>query len=184
MTIDQRLRDLRLLGLDAQADDADVLKAYNRRRSLYEAENLATYSLHNEESRQRLFADLEAALNRLGVTPQTPKAMPKSLPPAAHRPEFPVGSEPDRDTSPGAFIRYHRHAQGITLADVALETKIAKARLEAIESEISAGLPAVYVRGFVVNLANLLGLSDPDGLARAYLEKVGNPQVRGNKVES
>jgi hypothetical protein len=176
------LRDLRLLGLGTEADDADVLEAYNRRRSLYEAENLATYSLHSEEARQRLFADLEAALNRLDVKPQTPKAMPKSQPPADHQLGSPVGPEPDRGISPGAFIRYHRLTQGITLAEVALETKIAEARLKAIESEAPTGVPAVYVRGFVVTLANLLGLSDPDRLARTYLETVADksgerPQV-------
>ncbi len=173
MTTDERLRDLRLFGLDAEADDADVLDAYNRRRTLYEAESLATYSLHNEETRQRILAEFEGALKRLLVMPQPQKLMPKSPPPASPRPEPPAGPEPDRNRSPGAFIRFHRLVQGITLTEASLETKIAQARLEAIESETSADLAPVYVRGFVVNLANLLGLSDPDGLARAYLDTMG-----------
>jgi len=181
MANDQRLRDLRLLGLDAEADDADVLEAYNRRRALYDAENLAIYNLHSEESRQQLLADFEAALNRLTETPRRPKVMPKSPPPATLRPEPPGGPAPDRDSSPGAFLRYHRLARGISLTEVAFETKIGEARLEAIESEDSADLPAVYARGFVVTLANLLGLPDPAGLARAYVERIGNTSGEGQQ---
>lgn len=173
MTNDDRLRDLRLLGLGAGADDADVLAAYRRRRALYEAENLATYSLLNKEARQRLLAEFEAALNRLTALSRPPKAALKPSPPVARRPEPPAGPEPDRTSSPGAFLRYRRLARGISLTEIARETKIAEPCLEAIESEIPAALPApVYVRGFVVNIARLLGLPDPDDLARAYLDKI------------
>jgi len=182
MTTDERLSDLRLLGLDAEADDADVLEAYGRRLALYEAENLATYSLRNEDARLQLLADFEAALNRLIVKPQPQMVISKSLASEAQEIDLPAGPEPDRDGSPGAYIRYHRLAQGITPADVALETKISGARLEAIESEIPGDLAAVYVRGFMVTLARFLGVYDPEGLARAYLDKLGSNSGEGHQV--
>ncbi len=181
MTDNDRLRDLRLFGLGTDADDTEVLEAYQRRRTLYEGEDLATYSLYDEGARKRMLADFEAALNRLVVAPQLPKpikksstVIPEAEPPKAVLPLAPAGPEPDRDSSPGAFLRYRRIVRGISLAEVSLETKIAESTLEAIESEISMGLAVVYVRGFVANLAKLLGVSDPDALARAYLEKMRN----------
>ena len=188
MTANDRLGDLRLFGLDANADDADVLEAYQRRRALYEGDDLATYSLHDEGARKRMLAGFEAALNRLIVTPQFPKAVGKSLtvkpeaaPPKAVLPQAPAGPEPDRESSPGAFLRYRRLVRGISLAEVALETKIAESTLEAIESEISVGLAFVYVRGFVVSLAKVLGVSDPDSLAQAYLEKMRSVSGSGSR---
>jgi len=186
MTSDERLRDLRLFGLDSDADDAEVIEAFQRRKALYEGENLATYSLHDEGARKRLLADFQAALNRLTETskpqslkPKTTQWAPKSStvtakkpPPASPRSEVPAGPEPDRETSPGAFLRYRRLVRGMSLTQVALETKIAETTLDALESEISVGLASVYVRGFVVSLAKLVGVADPDGLARAYLEKM------------
>jgi hypothetical protein len=170
-----RANDLELLGLDSDADEVEVLAAYHRRRVLYEGENPATYNLYTDEERHQLLSEIDGALARLMTSRPSPQPAPQPLPPPPiiSRPEAPAGPEPDRVTAPGAYLRYHRLARGLTLGEIARETKILQARLEALESENPATLPApVFVRGFVVNVARLLDLPEPDGLARTYLGKV------------
>lgn len=176
MNSDDRRRALQILGLDVEANEADVLAAYHRRRALYEAGNLATYSLLSDEERRHTLLELEEAFKELTAdTPEpVPSPKPRSKPPEpSRRPEVPVGPEPDRESSPGAYLQYHRRARGLSLSEVTRETKIIESRLRAIESEDTDVLPVpVYVRGFVVSLAQLLELPEPEALARTYLSRI------------
>lgn len=182
MTIEERARDLRLLGLDDGVGEVEVLTAYHRRRALYETENLATYNLLKKEERQKLLSDLEAARDRLMGPSQPPKAAPKPTPSDSRHLNPPAGPEPDRDSSPGAYLQYHRLARGVGLNEVASETKIPQSRLEAVELETWSDLPAVvYVRGFVVTFARQLGLADPEELAQSFLKKMQSRAGGGNQ---
>jgi cytoskeletal protein RodZ len=59
------------------------------------------------------------------------------------------------------------------MAQLAQETKIRASLLELLESEAFSELPAtVYVRGFVIQCAKVLGINDPESLATAYIAKM------------
>jgi len=63
--------------------------------------------------------------------------------------------------SPGARLKQAREAQGKSLSDVAKATRIGMQQLEGIERDNYDRIPAaVYVKGFVKNYAQSLGL-DP-----------------------
>ncbi|MFO0671294.1 MAG: helix-turn-helix transcriptional regulator [Polyangiaceae bacterium] len=65
-----------------------------------------------------------------------------------------------------------RESQGATLAEISAKTKIAKSHLAAIEEERFADLPAaVYVRGFVSELAKFLKL-DVAQVQRTYARRM------------
>ena len=62
---------------------------------------------------------------------------------------------------------------GLTLDQVSVETKVRPNLLDAIEKEEWSKLPAtVFVRGFVLQMARLLHMDDPEQLANAYIEKM------------
>lgn len=61
----------------------------------------------------------------------------------------------------GPMLRRVREYKAIDLEQLAIETKISKTYLSAIESQSFSQLPApVFVRGFVVQLARALGLNE------------------------
>jgi flagellar biosynthesis protein FlhG len=72
----------------------------------------------------------------------------------------------------GPLLRKVRESHGVELADICAKTKISKVHLEAIEEEHFAALPAaVYVRGFVAELAKFLRL-DPPQVQRTFLRRM------------
>ena len=67
----------------------------------------------------------------------------------------------------------------LKLAEVTDTTKIRTAVLEDLEAERFDRLPAdVYVRGFVIQLARLLGIPEPEALAVHYLKKLSSVRPR------
>ncbi len=61
----------------------------------------------------------------------------------------------------GAKLRDARVARGMSVEDVAQETRIPRATIAALEDGDAAALPApVFVRGFVRSIARALGLDD------------------------
>lgn len=74
----------------------------------------------------------------------------------------------------GQLLRQTRESKGLTLADVERVTRIRLSYLEALEAEDFDSLPgSVYVRGFLRNYANFLGLKAEEVLALyAKLQKV------------
>ena len=86
-------------------------------------------------------------------------------------PVEPERPEPDRQSSPGDHLKFHRQRRGLTVDDVAHETKIRSWQITKIEDESVEGLPAsVYVRGFVIQYARFLDLPDPEELATMFLQ--------------
>jgi len=164
--------DWQVLGLEPGADLDEVHHAYHRRRSLYREESLATYSLFDDGERQSTIDRIEAAYRRIvDRAPSRPTAAPAHSPP--EQPSPPLGPEPDPEQNPGGFLRHRRLTRGLTLERIANETKIRAAQLDALEDGAYDKLPAqVYVRGFVIQLAKLLQIDDPDDLAHSYLARM------------
>jgi cytoskeletal protein RodZ len=95
-------------------------------------------------------------------------------------PEPPTGEAPPAEDEPGAHLQHHRLTRSLPLAEVAEEIKVRAALLERLEDESFSDLPAsVYVRGFVVQYARLLGLPDPDEIASAYVAKMEEARSEG-----
>lgn len=68
----------------------------------------------------------------------------------------------------GETLRTEREKQGFTLADIQMQTKIRSRYLEALENEDFSVIPGdVYVKGFIKNYAQALGL-DGQKLADEY----------------
>jgi len=66
-------------------------------------------------------------------------------------------------TEIGLKLRAAREAMGVSLNDVALQTRINKSFLEKLEVGDTNGLPGLaFVRGFVRNYIEVLGLEDPE----------------------
>ena len=71
----------------------------------------------------------------------------------------------------GELLRRVRESQGVELDDIARRTKIARVHLDAIENDEFSKLPAeVYTRGFVSQIARILGL-DATQATRTYIRR-------------
>lgn len=158
--------DLSLLRLAPGAGREEIDRAYRELRTLYEPGSVATYGLLEEDERLALLERIDRAYRNL-TGHDGPVSGDHEAGPAPHPPL------PDLEESPGAYLRALRERRGVSLEDVSEETKIRAWLLQQIEDEVHANLPApVYVRGFVRQIAALLGVEDPDGLARIYLERM------------
>lgn len=74
--------------------------------------------------------------------------------------------------SPGAQIREARERRGYSLDDLAIQTKLSRSALDALErDDFGALLEPVYVRGYYRKCAKVLGLSD-QRLIEAYTRQV------------
>jgi flagellar biosynthesis protein FlhG len=168
-----RHEDWQLLDLEPGADLAAVNKALRFRRSLYQPDALATYNLLEEDERSRMLERIDDAYRRITGSEPPPFRGPQAVSPAVEEPpETPTGSPPDARTEPGALLRYHRRQRGLTMAQVAAETKIRPALLEQLESERIEDLPAaVFVRGHVLQYARALGIDNANELAALYIAR-------------
>ncbi len=112
----------------------------------------------------------------------------------AVEPTFAPADEPREDRAPeasgeapaaapqgfGAMLRAAREAQGISLGDMAVRSRLSVAQVRALEEEDVAALPEpVYVRAFIRGCAHSLGL-DPQALAEDYMNRYGR---RGGAAE-
>ena len=80
----------------------------------------------------------------------------------------------------GAMLRAAREAQGISLGDMAVRSRLSVAQVRALEEEDVAALPEpVYVRAFIRGCAHSLGL-DPQALSEDYMNRYGR---RGGAAE-
>ncbi len=75
----------------------------------------------------------------------------------------------------GQYLRKLREGKGYSLEEVAEATKIKLENLEALESdEITRRVPVIYVRGFIKNYAEFLGV-DSDALVDTLKKLHGDP---------
>lgn len=169
-----RYEDWKLLDLSPGAPLSEVNRALHFRRALYQHDALATYNLFDEDERLRMLERIDEAYRRItGGEPPPNQGPQPSLVTDENGAEIPSGPAPDVRTEPGAHLRFQRRTKGLTLEQLAIETKIRASLLKQIESEDVEELPAaVFVRGHVLQYARALGLGDPNELAARYLAKV------------
>ncbi|TJY61977.1 helix-turn-helix domain-containing protein [Sinimarinibacterium sp. CAU 1509] len=93
--------------------------------------------------------------------------------PALTEPADGVGTASDAlETTPGTRIRNARERAKMSLDDLAMQTKLAKPTLDALErDDYNALLEPVYVRGYYRKCAKVLGI-DEEPLIRAYSARV------------
>jgi len=176
-----RPEDWEILGLEPGADIGQVRRAYRHRRTLYEPAALATYNLLDDEEREGMVDRIEEAYRRILGTepPAAPQPSPVGNPAVAT--DVVIGDAPDPISEPGAHLRFHRTAKGVTLHEIAVETKIGVTILEQIENEEFEALPApAFVRGHVHQFARELKMADAYDFAKFYLTKM---QGGGSEVD-
>lgn len=79
---------------------------------------------------------------------------------------------------PGARLAAARAAQGLTVAEVAAQLRLAPRQVEALEADDYAALPGpVFVRGFLRNYARLLKLDAASLMAGLEVKAVGREPV-------
>lgn len=172
------------------SSDEELRRAYKRQRDIFQQNSLPLVSLLSR-------SDLETELLRLDEAQKTlldpirrraydlsffpEKAKPdESVPPelseaqlleqAALRNELAREIHGETEFT-GTLLRRVRESQGIELEDISRKTRIAVSHLAAIEAEDFDQLPAeVYTRGFVSQMAGLLGL-DKTQATRSYLRR-------------
>ncbi|OGQ25287.1 MAG: hypothetical protein A2138_16770 [Deltaproteobacteria bacterium RBG_16_71_12] len=113
----------------------------------------------------------------------TPTSTAAAAPTAAvvATPSPPPASEPPMSSAlpediTGAVLRSLREERGLSLEDVALQTKVRRAVLQAIEEQDLPNLPArVYLRGFLTQVGRVLKV-DRTRLAEGYLKTIEKTQ--------
>ena len=163
------------LGVVPEAGLVQARRAYQERRSLYAEDALASYALLDPEARRRCLERIEAAYRRVlqeltgaagKLVSLRPPTETTEAPPAAGESESSV----DPVRTPGLYLKQARERAGLSLDEIARHTKVGTMKLAGIESERLDLLPApVYLRGFVMQYARLVGLPDPARIAECYL---------------
>jgi hypothetical protein len=168
-----RPEDWEVLGLEPDADVAQVRRAHRYRRSLYEPASLASYNLLEDDEREAMLTKIDEAYRRIiGSTP-TVTATPAPVAASPVDAPVPTGPAPDPASEPGAHLRHHRLSRGVTLHQVAAETKIGVPILEQIENERFDELPALaFVRGHVHQFAREIKLPNAYEFAKLYIAKM------------
>lgn len=178
------------LGIGRASSDEEIRRAYKRKKEIYVEGGLAVSSLLVDAQLKSEQARLDEAYDTLldpvrrraydlSTFPDAdpPAEVSAKLPRAAEAEQILLQSELAREIGPdteftGDLLRKVRESQGATLAEISAKTKIAKSHLAAIEEERFADLPAaVYVRGFVSELAKFLKL-DVAQVQRTYARRM------------
>jgi hypothetical protein len=169
---DEHVKDCRLLGIAANLNLREMERAWRDLKTLYAEDSLATYGLLEGQARQEKLEELEAAFDRI-VHRLSHSAAERPAPPAESREKSSLPfSQLSSVESIGSFLRDLRESSGLTLRDIANRTKVSPMRLDQIEQEMFERLPeAVYLRGFVLEYAKVLGFPQPHEVAGLYLAR-------------
>ena len=170
-----RREDWEVLGVEPGADLEKVHRAYHTRRSLFSQGSLATYSLLGEHERDEFLGRIDEAFVRISnaAADLTANAHQDTDDLDVDTTLAGLRTPTDLVGDPGAYLRHHRLVSGLTLDQVSVETKVRPKLLGSIEKEEWSKLPApVFVRGFVLQVARLLRMDEPEQLAAAYVEKM------------
>ena len=177
----------------------EITAAFQRMRSIYGPEGLATYSLFTAGERGEILAALEESFRTLTdherrreydlvlieaprpaeetTGPQPPLPFDRvtapyvePVAPAAPAGPFRPPADPPQEIT-GESLRRYREAVGLSLDRVWELTRIRKGILQAIESEDRSTLPArVYLKGLLATYARALRLAEPEATAQKYLD--------------
>lgn len=177
-----------LLDIEPTASFEDIRRANRRIRELYSRESVVISGLYTDQQLDvvhRSFDEaysvlMDAARRKAYDQALFPEGVPshviephtnpvKVQVPPSERPPMPEIGEDTAFT--GTLLRQVREARGIDLREIAERSKIGMAYLQAIEDENFAKLPAVvYVRGFLVEYAKILGL-ERSRVIESYLSR-------------
>lgn len=188
-----------VLGIEPRASTEQVEKAYRFHLGLYAEETLAMYSLLDADELREARARVQEAYQVLSdpvrryeydvaqgfvaagalVLPfPTAAPAPAPAPVAASAPAaapVPLARPAPRvlpEPVNGAALRRFREEQGVSLRDIATQSKIGVRFLEYIEGDRYQMLPApVYLRGFLQEYARAVGL-DPRRTTESYMAGV------------
>ncbi|HMA96963.1 MAG TPA: helix-turn-helix domain-containing protein [Polyangiaceae bacterium] len=180
-----------VLGTTRVSTDEEVRRAYKRQRAIFQPDGLALTSLLTEEQLAREVAAIEEAhdtlldplrrraydLSTFPVEEPTDRSVVEDDGSAAMAERELLREELAREINPntdysGPLLAKVRESQGIEIEEIASRTKIQVGYLKAIEQDDFAALPAlVYTRGFLQQIAKLLGL-DPAQVTRTYLRRL------------
>ncbi len=168
-----RPEDWEVLGLEPGADIAQIRKAYRHRKALYEPASLASYNLLEDDERETMVTRIDEAYRRIVGSAPPVSTTPAPVATMAVESPVPTGPAPDPASEPGAYLRHHRLSRGVTLHQIAAETKIGVPILEQIESERFDELPATaFVRGHVHQVAREIKLPDAYEFTKLYIAKM------------
>jgi hypothetical protein len=192
-----------LLEISPSATPEEILRAYERARSLYGAGSLAAYALLSPDEGAALArrieeagdvltdpearAEYDARLPAEEVRPARPAAEPPAQSPPASAPPPPEAAPtwkpfvpPEGAVWTGELLRQAREAHGITVAQMAERTKVSRMHIEAVEGDRFEQLPVlVYLRGIVMCIARELRL-DGQKVSRSYLERASGVPRAGH----
>lgn len=150
-------------GFEACASRDEVEQRYQQCRNLYQADNLATHGLLNEEARRSQLDRIEVAYAERVQEPVRPVSEP-----AAPREPLP---EWDQEERLGAYLTRCRKLLGLDRSELYRQTRLSS--IESIETESYAELPPEpYLQAHLRLYARTLGVPDADGVAASYLERV------------
>jgi cytoskeletal protein RodZ len=112
--------------------------------------------------------DSRGAATRAGDAVMAADAPDATPPPSTVTPPVPMVAAARGPTETlGAYLRHHRRARSMSLAEVSRITRIPGASLDAIEGDRFDELPGeVFVRGFLRAYAQAIGLLPDEVLAR------------------
>jgi hypothetical protein len=165
---DAHARDCNLLGIEADSSLEEVERTWQNLRTVYAEDSLATYGLIEDAERREKLAELETAYGRI-VSRFNKSVAGPPVPPGNLKTYLSLLSPVE---SVGRLLRQLRESSGLTLGDIAYRTKISPMRLDQIEQEMFERLPAtVYLRGFVLQYAKVLGFPQPQEVAGVYLAR-------------
>ncbi len=169
-----------LLEIDPGAREDEIRRAYKRLNRLFDPSGVVVYGLYSRAEAEELLEGLKQAYDTL-MEPEKRRVYDQSLFPHGHpslrradervatklpepRPAPPVDplaalELPEDVSLRGPILGKVREICHIPLEEIAECTKISMFTLRCIESEQFADLPApVYLRGFLKQIASMLGL--------------------------
>lgn len=79
---------------------------------------------------------------------------------------------------PGDILRYEREQKGMTLESAAAQSRIRLSVLQSIESSETGDIPSVYLRGYIRNYAQFLGVEAEDLEDHMQNVQGSEPEVR------
>ena len=161
------------LGLNDDATLDEVERSFLELRNLYSEETLATYSLFDEADRQEKLEALQNAYERIlqahAEAPEVEEG-PAQVEQAPVAEPIRANIDADLRLSPGLFLKQSRQVLGLSLQDVAKQTKVRSSLLQSIEEQRFEFLPApVYLRGFVREFARMVKVSEINALVDAFM---------------
>lgn len=173
-----------LLELSPDASVDQIHRAYEHAKRTFSDDSLAVYSLYSREERRRQLEKIEQAY-RVLMNESSRRQYDRrlNLPERLHQPAAPAPASHDAESRPaseaplpsadrmnGPSLRRVRERIGISLEEVALQTRIRQTYLECIEGDEHEKLPPdVYLKSYLSDYARALGL-DSQKVVEGYLK--------------